>query len=56
MLDRSRSRLRHSFLKITVEVSPETKKKLDAYTEKTGIKLRAFIERAVDEFLQKHQA
>ena len=43
-------------VKLTVEISPETKKKLDAYTEKTGIKLRALIERAVDEFLQKHPA
>jgi hypothetical protein len=40
-------------IKLTVEITPQLRERLYAYTAKTGVKLRFLVERALEEYLAK---
>ena len=40
-------------IKLTVEITPQLRERLYAYTMKTGVKLRFLVERALEEYLAK---
>jgi hypothetical protein len=40
-------------IKLTVEITPQLRERLYAYTAKTGVKLRFLVERALEEYLDK---
>jgi len=40
-------------IKLTVEIAPQLRKRLHAYTAKTGVKLRFLVEKALEEYLDK---
>jgi predicted transcriptional regulator len=41
---------------LNVDISKETKEKLDEYCRKNGLKIKWVVERALDEYLSKHSA
>jgi predicted HicB family RNase H-like nuclease len=40
-------------IKLTVEITPQLRERLYAYTAKTGVKLRFLVEKALEEYLNR---
>jgi hypothetical protein len=40
-------------IKLTVEITPQLRERLYAYTAKTGVKLRFLVEKALEDYLNR---